>query len=65
MSDEYRYFIRELKRHMMEQKLTPTDVTGMVNVRFQTVYNWLSFRTIMNGSDMLQIIDKIMDGRIG
>lgn len=65
MSDEYRYFIRELKRHMMEQKLTPTDVAGMVNVRFQTVYNWLSFRTIMNGSDMLQIIDKIMDGRIG
>ena len=65
MSDEYRYFIRELKRHMMEQKLTPTDVAGMVHVRFQTVYNWLSFRTIMNGSDMLQIIDKIMDGRIG
>lgn len=65
MSDEYRYFIRELKRHMMEQKLTPTDVAGMVHVRFSTVYNWLSFRTIMNGSDMLQIIDKIMDGRIG
>lgn len=65
MSDEYRYFIRELKRHMMEQKLTPTDVAGMVHVRFQTVYNWLAFRTIMNGSDMLQIIDKIMDGRIG
>lgn len=65
MSDEYRYFIRELKRHMMEQKLTPTDVAGMVRVRFSTVYNWLNFRTIMNGSDMLQIIDKIMDGRIG
>lgn len=65
MSDEYRYFIRELKRHMMEQKLTPTDVAGMVHVRFSTVYNWLNFRTIMNGSDMLQIIDKIMDGRIG
>ena len=65
MSDEYRYFIRELKRHMMEQKLTPTDVADMVHVRFTTVYNWLRFKTIMNGSDMLQIIDKIMDGRIG
>ena len=50
---------------MMEQELRPIDVALMLNVRFSTVYNWLSFRTIMNGSDMLQIIDKIMDGRIG
>ena len=65
MSDEYRYFIRELKRHMVEQELTPRAVADVLNVRFQTVYNWLAFRTIMNGSDMLEIIDKIMDGRIG
>lgn len=65
MSDEYRYFIRELKRHMVEQGLTPADVADMVHVRFTTVYHWLRFKTIMNGSDMLQIIDKIMDGRIG
>jgi uncharacterized protein YqfA (UPF0365 family) len=50
---------------MLEQDLTPVALARVLNRNHTTVYNWLGFKNIMSGEDMLEIIDKIMDRRIG
>lgn len=65
MSERYKVFIRELKRYMLEQDLTVVALARVLNRNHTTVYNWLGFKSIMSGEDMLEIIDKIMDRRIG
>jgi hypothetical protein len=65
MSERYKVFIRELKRYMLEQDLTVVSLARVLNRNHTTVYNWLGFKNIMSGEDMLEILEKIMDRRIG
>lgn len=53
------------ERYMLEQDLTVVALARVLNRNHTTVYNWLGFKNTMSGEDMLEIIDEIMDRRIG
>ena len=63
MSDSYKAFIRDLKRQLIEQNLTAQNIAERMNVGQATVYNWLSFRTVMSAEHMIQIVETVMGGR--
>lgn len=62
MSDSYRAFIRNMKLRMVEMNLSPRDAASLINVSLTTLYNWMAFRTIMSGDDMIKVIRMIMGG---
>lgn len=63
MSDNYKAFVRELKRRMIELNLTPKTAAEYMKVGQTTMYNWLNMRTTMSGEDMIRIIDTLMGGK--
>lgn len=63
MSDGYKAFIRELKRRMIELNLTPQTAAEYMRVSKTTFYNWLAFRTVMSGEDMIRIINNLFGGK--
>ena len=63
MSDDYKAFVRELKRQMIELNLTPKAAAEYMLVSKTTFYNWLAFRTTMSGEDMIRIINNLFEGK--
>ena len=63
MSESYKSFIRELKRTMAINNLTPAIAAESMKVSKSTFYNWLGMKTVMSGDDMIRIIDVLMGGR--
>ena len=63
MSENYKCFIRELKRVMAINNMTPSIAAEYMKVSKATFYNWLGFKTVMSGDDMIRVIDVLMGGR--
>ena len=63
MSERYKAFIRELKARMLELGTMPVAVAELLHVSTATVYNWLNLKTVMDGENMLLVIDLLMGGR--
>ena len=63
MSERYKAFIRELKARMLESGTMPAAVAELLHVSTATVYNWLNLKTVMDGENMLLVIDLLMGGR--
>ena len=63
MSERYKAFIRELKARMLETGTTPAAAAAFLHVSTSTVYNWLNLKTVMDGENMLLVIDLLMGGR--
>lgn len=63
MSERYKAFIRELKARMLETDTTPSAAAAFLRVSVTTMYNWLNLRTVMDGENMLLVIDLLMGGR--
>lgn len=63
MSDDYKAFVRELKRRMIELNLTPKTAAEYMRVSTTTFYNWLAFKTTMSGEDMVRIINNLFGGK--
>lgn len=63
MSERYKAFIRELKARLLETGTTPAAAAEFLGVSAGTMYNWLNLRTVMDGENMLQVIDLLMGGR--
>lgn len=65
MSERYKAFIRELKARLLETDTTPAAAAEFLRVSVTTMYNWLNLRTVMDGENMLLVIDLLMGGRYG
>ena len=63
MSERYKAFIRELKARLLETDTTPAAAAAFLHVSTATVYNWLNLKTVMDGENMLLVIDLLMGGR--
>lgn len=63
MSERYKAFIRELKARLLESGTTPAAAAKFLRVSVVTMYNWLNLRTVMDGENMLLVIDLLMGGR--
>ena len=63
MSERYKAFIRELKARLLETDTTPAAAAEFLHVSTETVYNWLNLKTVMDGENMLLVIDLLMGGR--
>ena len=63
MSDSYKAFIRELRRCLIENNITPHMAAEYMRKSPTTVYKWLRMDCVMSGEDMLRCIDSFMGGR--
>lgn len=63
MSDNYKAFVREFKRCMIENNMTPKQAAELLNRSPVTIYGWLNFTNTMSGEDMIRIITLLMGGR--
>lgn len=63
MSERYKAFIRELKARLLETGTTPSAAAAFLHVSTLTMYNWLNLKTVMDGENMLMVIDLLMGGR--
>ena len=63
MTDQYKAFVREFKRRMIENNMTPKQAAEMLNRRPATICGWLSLANVMSGEDMIRIITLLMGGR--
>lgn len=62
MSDRYRKFINRFKAQVAVNGWEYETVAQVMNVHPNTVRNWLSFRSVMDGDAVLRCIALIMGG---
>ena len=62
MSDSYRQFINMFKTVAISKRLGYNEVAEIMNVCPNTVRNWWSLRSIMDGEAVLRCIQRIMGG---
>lgn len=63
MTDQYKAFVREFKRRMIENGMSVPEMALMLGKSPTTVYGWLRLNTTMSGEDMIRIITLLMGGR--
>lgn len=63
MTERYKKFIRQIKARLLETDTTPAAAAEFLRVSVGTMYNWLNLRTVMDGENMLLVIDLFMGGR--
>jgi transposase-like protein len=62
MSEQYKTFIRQFRAVCAAQRMDTKQVAEIMGVHRTTIYNWWTFKTVMDGDSVLRCIKTIMGG---